>query len=390
MSLAAQLNRDCQCLQVDPAVIGASLDKAAPPHMFSQVPVFVSEADLAAMREAVAVLERSLRSGAFMEAALADAPEIARINPRTPGVLYGFDFHLDVQGPRLIEINTNAGGAMLSSLLGRSGTACCDESDPPIEQAADHVETFVEMFRREWQLFGAGRPLRRIAIVDTAPTEQYLYPELVLFRDAFRAAGIEAWITDPKDLDLATVDLVYNRLTDFYFEAHAELREAYASGRVLVTPHPRGHALFASKRNLVRLCDERLLATLPEADRALVRRVVPHAERVLPGEGERLWRERKNLFFKPAHGYGSKAAYRGDKLTKSTFAAILAGDYIAQAYVPPSERIVTIDGEPRALKLDLRAYAYEGRVQLFAARLYAGQTTNFRTEGGGFAQVLSA
>ena len=29
-----------------------------------------------------------------------------------------------------------------------------------------------------------------------------------------------------------------------------------------------------------------------------------------------LWNSRKHLFFKPAKGYGSKAAYRGDKLTR--------------------------------------------------------------------------
>jgi hypothetical protein len=43
-----------------------------------------------------------------------------------------------------------------------------------------------------------------------------------------------------------------------------------------------------------------------------------------------------------------------------------------------------------ALKVDLRAYSYDGEVLLLAARLYRGQTTNFRTEGGGFAPVLRA
>ena len=42
----------------------------------------------------------------------------------------------------------------------------------------------------------------------------------------------------------------------------------------------------------------------------------------------------------------------------------------------------------QALKFDLRCYAYDGRVQFTAARLYQGQTTNFRTPGGGFAPVF--
>lgn len=87
-------------------------------------------------------------------------------------------------------------------------------------------------------------------------------------------------------------------------------------------------------------------------------------------------------------GYGGKAAYRGDKLTRKTWEHITAGGFVAQALVPPSERMVTVDDVPMRLKVDMRAYAYRGRVLLLAARTYAGQTTNLRTPGGGFAPVL--
>ena len=60
----------------------------------------------------------------------------------------------------------------------------------------------------------------------------------------------------------------------------------------------------------------------------------------------------------------------------------------AQRIVPPSERRVAHPEGERDPKLDLRCYAYAGKVQLTAARLYQGQTTNFRTPGGGFAAVL--
>lgn len=70
------------------------------------------------------------------------------------------------------------------------------------------------------------------------------------------------------------------------------------------------------------------------------------------------------------------------------FAEILEGDYVAQALVPPSERVLRDADVPRALKMDLRNYVYNGEVQLVAARLYQGQTTNFRTPGGGFAPVF--
>ena len=39
---------------------------------------------------------------------------------------------------------------------------------------------------------------------------------------------------------------------------------------------------------------------------------------------------------------------------------------------------------------DIRAFVYQGAVQMFVARLYQGQTTNFRTPGGGFAPVFPA
>ena len=103
---------------------------------------------------------------------------------------------------------------------------------------------------------------------------------------------------------------------------------------------------------------------------------------------EMLWAERKQWFFKPNSGYASKGAYRGEKLTKRVFAEILHGDYVAQKLAVPGERSVCVDdAEPVSLKYDVRCYVYDGQVQLVAARLYQGQTTNFRTPGGGFALV---
>jgi hypothetical protein len=103
---------------------------------------------------------------------------------------------------------------------------------------------------------------------------------------------------------------------------------------------------------------------------------------------EALWAARRRYFFKPAAGYGSKAAYRGDKLTKRVWSEILGADYVAQETVPPSERALHVNGDTQDLKLDIRAYVYDGAIQALAARLYQGQTTNFRTPGGGFAPVV--
>jgi hypothetical protein len=55
----------------------------------------------------------------------------------------------------------------------------------------------------------------------------------------------------------------------------------------------------------------------------------------------------------------------------------------------PSERRMEATAGQADLKIDIRNYAYAGATQLLAARLYQGQTTNFRTAGGGFAPVYA-
>jgi hypothetical protein len=255
------------------------------------------------------------------------------------------------------------------------------------------------MFVAEWRHAGrAGLP-RRIAIVDRAPEGQFLYPEFVLFEQLFRRCGVEAAIRAPEELEFTggklrdaqgPIDLVYNRVTDFPLReaSSAALRAAYVAGAAVVTPHPRAHALYADKRNLVLLTDPARLrswgargATIEVLARGIApTKLVSHAD------AERLWSGRRRLFFKPACGYGSKAAYRGDKLTRRVWDEILSGDYVAQELVAPSERRIA---EGSALKVDVRNYVYAGAVQLLAARLYQGQTTNLRTAGGGFAPVLT-
>jgi hypothetical protein len=107
-------------------------------------------------------------------------------------------------------------------------------------------------------------------------------------------------------------------------------------------------------------------------------------------DAEVWWAERKQWFFKPVNGYGSKGAYRGDKLTKRVFEDIMQADYVAQRQAMPGEISVPQNDTAITLKYDVRCYVYDGHIQLVAARLYQGQTTNFRTTGGGFALLRVA
>lgn len=412
-----QLNQDCVCLSLDTDALASALDsqlggaglsqlvRARCPYAFSAQPVFVASTQLARMAQVVRAVESVVALPAYREQVLAHAPPIARVGGGAQGVFFGYDFHLDGRRLGLIEINTNAGGALLNAVLARAQRSCCEAMDAMVPTHAD-VDLFeqrvVAMFRREWQLAGHAGPLSRIAIVDASPTDQYLYPEFLLFQRLFERAGIQAVIADPGELRFregrlwhaqGAIDLVYNRLTDFYLDdpGSQALREAWLDQAVVLTPHPQSHALYADKRRLAWLSDDDRLRALgvPDPVRQTLRETIPRTEIVAAGQGERLWAERRSLFFKPVAGYGSRAAYRGDKLTRRVWDEILAGDYVAQAIVPPGERRVAHESVSHAMKFDLRAYAYGGDVQWVAARLYQGQTTNFRTPGGGFAPVYS-
>ncbi|MFM7024504.1 MAG: hypothetical protein ACKOWC_00365 [Limnohabitans sp.] len=422
-SLAGLLNQDCACYSLDMDALRQSLQadsllsawwlhwQDTHAHLFSATGLFVSQPQLQAMQEAVRVLHEVMDLPAWRELALAQVPELARTRMGPRGVFMGYDFHLTESGPKLIEINTNAGGAMLSLALTRAQHACCDAAREWLHAATDITQLeqrWLDMFAQEWALQRLGLPFvpalgpaRRLAIVDEDPASQYLYPEFLLFQDLFLQAGVQAVIAAPHELDWTDgqlqhqgqrIDMVYLRLTDFDLEApaHAHLRQAWQSGACVFTPNPEIHALHANKRHLAALSDLQLgtALDLSESAQALLARTVPQTLLVTAQNADELWANRKRYFFKPLSGYGSKAAYRGDKLTTKTWAQILQSPYVAQTLIPPSQRVVMVNDQRKTLKADVRAYAYNGQVQLFAARLYDGQTTNFRSDGGGFAPVF--
>lgn len=413
---AQSLNAHCQCRTLDPESLRRHLDaepqlhdlvdtlRESRPSLFSATAVFLSHEAFSQIRDGIRVIERVIALPAYQAEALARAPITAHRDFGPIGVFTSFDFHLGPTGPRLIEINSNAGGALLASALGAAQRACCEPMsdaavDAPAPLAAEG--SFLAMFRREWQLQRGAAALGRVLIVDDEPASQYLAPEFELFRRLFKRHGIDAAVADAAALqwrdgalwfEHQPVDMVYNRLTDFYLQEprHSALREAWLAGAVVLTPHPRTHALYADKRNLGALSDDALLASweVSQGDRSRLHEMVPRTQLVTAANAEKLWAQRKGLFFKPAGGYGAKAAWRGDKITRKVWEQVIGGGFLAQELVPPSQRLVAVDGTPSQLRFDLRAYTYAGEIQLLTARIYAGQTTNFRTPGGGFAAVV--
>lgn len=410
-SVADMLNRGCDCAVTDLPKLRERLETAleptqsivqSHPHLFSEMPVFLDSVHVAQMRRVIDAIEATTQLSTYREAVLREAPELAQIDPRASGVFMGFDFHITPSGPKLIEVNTNAGGAFLNIAAHDAQQSCCPAAEEYMAEQRSTAQLeaeIVAMFRREWSLARGPTPLRTVAIVDSEPRGQFLYPEFQLAKKLLESHGIGAHIADPSELELEDdcirlrgerIDLIYNRLTDFYLDAHTNhvLRDAYQRDLAVITPHPRAHALYADKRNLALLSNPAALESLgvPQDVADMLLDGIP-ATREAAGCAEAWWRDRKDWFFKPRGGYGSRGTYRGDKLTKRVFAEVVRGGYIAQELTPPSERWRSTATGKEVFKVDVRCYVYAGKIQLMAARLYQGQTTNFRTAGGGFAPI---
>ncbi len=416
--LAEQLNQLCYCRSLERPELNALIEQLAPayaaqinhlleqncPHLFSELPVYIASSQAQKMQQLIQGIEGIIATPAYQDHVLKHMPSADWLAPSVnPGVFFGYDFHLNGEQLSLIEINTNAGGAFLNILLAMAQQEDCSlwlAQGSLANAAQNYQHAIISMFKNEWQSqFGSGQP-RHIAIVDENPEQQYLYPEFLLFKSLFEQQGWRASICSPQQLTFQKsglflgeqpIDLVYNRLTDFDLsQPHSlAIRQAWQNQAIVLSPNPSHHAYYADKRNLVFLSDTRLLETwgVDAATRELLSQHLPETVLVSQHNAQDLWANRKHYFFKPLAGYGGKATYRGDKLTLKVWQAILATNYIAQRLAQPGQRRNQADQQHAAHKFDLRNYVYQAQVQWLAARSYQGQTTNFRTPGGGFAPV---
>lgn len=400
MTIARSLNHNCLCQTLDRRLLLDHLEDLDRPNLFSNTALFISSNELEAMKSIVLAIESVATNKFFKQKVLNKSFPIASKNFGPHGVFMGYDFHLSEEGPKLIEINTNAGGAFLNLVLAQAQLKCCEDARSPVDLGGLE-DKFFEIFEQEWKTQNKDKKLEVIVIMDERPSEQYLYPEFKLFAELFKRKGIDAFIVDPTLIESKEdglwyqnkkIDLIYNRTTDFYFESdiYAEIKAAYQSELVVITPNPHHHAVFANKENLELLTSREELNTLG-VDNSILEVLlngIPRTLKLTSNNQSELWSRRKSLFFKPTKGYGSKAAYRGDKITHRVWEDVLKSSYVAQEIITPGIRMVENEGKQIELKHDIRAYTYNGEILLFASRLYMGQTTNFRTIGGGFAPVF--
>ncbi len=309
---------------------------------------------LEALNEAVWHLDRALHHPVHRQQSL-QRQGLADRSMEDEGAFLCYDFHIHNGIPRLVEVNSNAGGWLICAWL----------AGQPMD------DWIVPMIRQGWSQLRPGEQLEQVWLVDEHPELQFLYPEFRLYQALFERSGLRCSIVDVQQLRSRQPEsgvLLYNRLTDFYLDRYPQLH------LWPMLPSPSTYAVYADKNNLVDLF------AIPELSRWILP-VYPVASQSF----ETWWSTRHNWFFKPMSGYGSKAVYRGERISRKLLGELCQrNDYVAQQYCPAG---VLATPEGQLMKYDMRVYSWAGRTALISARLYQGQVTNFRTAGGGFCVV---
>jgi glutathione synthase/RimK-type ligase-like ATP-grasp enzyme len=324
------------------------------PHFFSNKEVFLNVGDFQNIQNVINKVEEKLSNG-------------INYNKKVSGVFMSYDFHITDEGPKLIEINTNAGGSVLfRSFL---------EKDNDNVFTDDFKDKVLKMFEKEWSKSGLKKALKTIVILDENPEQQTLFTEFLLVQKILEEAGYEVYILDPKDLKLEknllvfnkhAIDMIYNRHTDFALSSPvmSNIRNAYENRNVVLTPNPEVYETFANKKHLVTLSQDEYL-----------KKFVPYTVLITDDNKDDLWTRRKKLFFKPLNGHGSKSVYCGKKITTKAWQEITKAKYIAQTCTQPKRIGVMVNGTLVDMKYDLRFITYEGEILNTFGRLYSGQAT---------------
>ena len=342
------------------------------------------------MIKLVRLLHRLSQSESYQSLLNSILPETARISPCYYSVMMGYDFHLSATGPKLIEINTNAGGYWFAYL---------SHNPNQVEFAKRSSQRLLASFISEYQLFEPTKTQPTLlAIVDTEPESQFLFPEMQAFAALFQRVGIDTVIIDPSTLSLQDnslffkghrVDMIYNRHCDFYLEtpAMAAIKAAWMSGSICLSPNPRHYGLLADKRRMTLFSNPAILKTLnlsiKELD--LLKTTIPLTQSLATLPQQQVWESRKQWVFKPDTGYASRGVYVGNKLTTGKLAELDPKHTLIQEWIPPSQSRYQ---DELPFKTDFRVFAYQDKILGISARLYQGQVTNLRTPNGGFAKVV--
>lgn len=293
--------------------------------------------------------------------------------PDNYSVCMSYDFHINSAGKlELIEINTNAAFLAL-------GLDLYAYFNLPNVAGEFNTSSLIQMYLHELELCKAKD--KSIAIVDENPEQQRLYLEFLIYKNLFLKNNIKSEIFNFTEIDqYKKYSLVYNRYTDFYLQDSKsfEIKKLFNERLLNLSPQPYEYFLLADK--------QRLLDWNQQSDIAKPASLLSLYDLGTENK-DKVWSERKQLFFKPKTSFGSKQAYKGASMSRKVFDEVFNSNFIAQQFSSPSTVKVELNGATQEFKYDLRCFAYKNELQLIIARLYQGQTTNLKTIGGGFACV---
>ena len=267
-----------------------------------------------------------------------------------------------------------------------------------------------------WDEFCGGKADRKpvIAIVDLKglPTQK----EFELFRDYFEAAGYDAVIASPEELEFeagrlylgsVAIDVVYKRLlVNEYLpimDRYPALLDAYRAGAICMVNSFRGK-LVHKKAIFAVLTNERYQHLFNEAELAAIRENIPwtrkfRAERTINSgtEVDLVEWTRENahrLVLKPNDDYGGQGIFIGWNSTAEEWAdaiqtALANGDYLVQERVSTAKEDfpMTFGGGMERWSMieqlvDLDPLLFNGVVGSAFTRLSSSELANV-TAGGG-------
>ncbi|MDM8565473.1 hypothetical protein QUF74_07455 [Candidatus Halobeggiatoa sp. HSG11] len=346
-------------------------------------PVKLCRKDLITMIRFVRIMHNLSQLPSYQQ--IIDLPKVAQFAPKNFGVMMGYDFHITEQGPKLIEINTNAGGGSLAF------QAACLTDIPTFKLK----KKLIQMFAQEISLYGSYPS--RIAIVDDEPEKQFFFPEMQEFAKMLTEdLGIPTDIVAPCELENENdklffngnqIDMIYNRHCDFYLETLPHIKYAYLANNICLTPNPRIYGLLADKKRMIIWSNlkDLLELGLDATTAKFITSIVPESCLLAGQNIEQIWNDRKQWVFKPINKFGSRGVIIGSSLRKKRFNDLPAQETLVQRLVKPS--LTDCEEFDKPMKTDIRVFAYRDKILGIGARLYQGQVTNFQEQGSGYAPV---
>jgi len=352
------------------------------------------------------------RLGAFLGTPQAEARWV-RLDPGPPDVVLSrLDAFLTPEGPRFIEINSDAPAG-----FGYSDRMARVHGELPVfrEFARGRAVTYqaseeglVRAVMAALPRAATGRPL--VAIVDWVEVKTRADQEIL--REAFLARGIDCVLADPRAMTVRAgrlftperpVDVVYRRAVLSELVAReGEVQAFLIAYRDRLCPFVNSLRcrLSEDKAFFAVLTDEAFGSLLSESERRFVARALPWTRKVEERRTLKDGREvdlvpfvladRERLVLKPAHDYGGRSVFVGDETPpaewEAAVRAALGSPWVVQERVViPEEPFPAFDGGSLAfvpLKVNTNPFYAAGQEVGAVTRASRSSVINVSAGGG--------